>query len=150
MSDPNVKIGLTRSAGLAARYQQPALRAGSAMCVTRVRLPSALTMKCRCEARGGSGWLPRGGCLPARRAGSGRASGGWLPGNYGSGLGFFPSEMTAQYPDGYLDRMTRDRTLLARLGKPEELAATLVWLVSPASGYVTGQTIVVDGGVSIT
>jgi NAD(P)-dependent dehydrogenase (short-subunit alcohol dehydrogenase family) len=64
--------------------------------------------------------------------------------------GFFPSEMTAQYPDGYLDRMARDRTLMARLGEPEELAATLVWLVSPASGYVTGQTIVVDGGVSIT
>jgi NAD(P)-dependent dehydrogenase (short-subunit alcohol dehydrogenase family) len=64
--------------------------------------------------------------------------------------GFFPSEMTAQYPEGYLDRMARDRTLMARLGEPEELAATLVWLVSPASGYVTGQTIVVDGGVSIT
>jgi NAD(P)-dependent dehydrogenase (short-subunit alcohol dehydrogenase family) len=58
--------------------------------------------------------------------------------------------MTAQYPEGYLDRMARDRTLMARLGEPEELAATLVWLVSPASGYVTGQTIVVDGGVSIT
>jgi NAD(P)-dependent dehydrogenase (short-subunit alcohol dehydrogenase family) len=64
--------------------------------------------------------------------------------------GFFPSEMTAEYPEGYLDRMARDRTLMARLGEPEELAATLVWLVSPASGYVTGQTIVVDGGVSIT
>jgi NAD(P)-dependent dehydrogenase (short-subunit alcohol dehydrogenase family) len=64
--------------------------------------------------------------------------------------GFFPSEMTAQYPEGYLDRMARDRTLMARLGEPDELAATLVWLVSPASGYVTGQTIVVDGGVSIT
>jgi NAD(P)-dependent dehydrogenase (short-subunit alcohol dehydrogenase family) len=64
--------------------------------------------------------------------------------------GFFPSEMTAQYPEGYLDRMARDRTLMARLGEPEELAATLVWLVSPASGYVTGQTIVVDGGVTIT
>jgi NAD(P)-dependent dehydrogenase (short-subunit alcohol dehydrogenase family) len=64
--------------------------------------------------------------------------------------GFFPSEMTDRYPEGYLDRMVRDRTLMARLGEPEELAATLVWLVSPASGYVTGQTIVVDGGVSIT
>jgi NAD(P)-dependent dehydrogenase (short-subunit alcohol dehydrogenase family) len=64
--------------------------------------------------------------------------------------GFFPSEMTEQYPEGYLDRIARERTLMARLGEPEELAATLVWLVSPASGYVTGQTIVVDGGVSIT
>jgi NAD(P)-dependent dehydrogenase (short-subunit alcohol dehydrogenase family) len=64
--------------------------------------------------------------------------------------GFFPSEMTAQYPEGYLDQIARDRTLMGRLGEPEELAATLVWLVSPASGYVTGQTVVVDGGVSIT
>lgn len=64
--------------------------------------------------------------------------------------GFFPSEMTDQYPDGYLERMTRERTLLPRLGSPRELAATLVWLASPASGYVTGQTIFVDGGVSIT
>jgi NAD(P)-dependent dehydrogenase (short-subunit alcohol dehydrogenase family) len=37
-----------------------------------------------------------------------------------------------------------------RLGDAEELAATLVWLVSDAGGYVTGQTITVDGGVSIT
>jgi NAD(P)-dependent dehydrogenase (short-subunit alcohol dehydrogenase family) len=64
--------------------------------------------------------------------------------------GFFPSEMTEQYPDGYLERIARDRTLLLRLGRSDELAATLIWLVSPASGYVTGQTIVVDGGVTIT
>jgi NAD(P)-dependent dehydrogenase (short-subunit alcohol dehydrogenase family) len=64
--------------------------------------------------------------------------------------GFFPSEMTERYPAGYLDRIVSGRTLMLRLGKPEELAATLVWLVSPASGYVTGQTIVVDGGVTIT
>lgn len=64
--------------------------------------------------------------------------------------GFFPSEMTDQYPDGYLDRVVSERSLIPRLGAPEELAATLVWLVSPAAGYVTGQTIVVDGGVTIT
>jgi NAD(P)-dependent dehydrogenase (short-subunit alcohol dehydrogenase family) len=40
--------------------------------------------------------------------------------------------------------------VLPRMGRLEECAATLVWLVSPAGGYVTGQTIVVDGGVSIT
>jgi NAD(P)-dependent dehydrogenase (short-subunit alcohol dehydrogenase family) len=36
------------------------------------------------------------------------------------------------------------------MGDPAELAATLVWLASDASGYVTGQTIVVDGGMTIT
>ena len=42
------------------------------------------------------------------------------------------------------------RVVSGRLGDAEELAATLVWLVSDAAGYVTGQTIAVDGGVTIT
>jgi NAD(P)-dependent dehydrogenase (short-subunit alcohol dehydrogenase family) len=63
--------------------------------------------------------------------------------------GFFPSEMTDQYKPGYLDTMT-PRILIGRMGRLEECAATLVWLVSPAGGYVTGQVIVVDGGVAIT
>ena len=37
-------------------------------------------------------------------------------------------------------------TPAGRLGEPEELAATLIWLVSDASSYVTGATIPVDGG----
>jgi NAD(P)-dependent dehydrogenase (short-subunit alcohol dehydrogenase family) len=63
--------------------------------------------------------------------------------------GYFATEMTDQYAPGYLDAM-RARMLIPRMGRLEECAATLVWLVSPAGGYVTGQTIVVDGGVSIT
>jgi NAD(P)-dependent dehydrogenase (short-subunit alcohol dehydrogenase family) len=63
--------------------------------------------------------------------------------------GFFATEMTDQYKDGYLDSL-RPRMILGRLGEPAELAATLVWLVSEAAGYVTGQTIVVDGGLTIT
>ncbi|WP_422744969.1 SDR family NAD(P)-dependent oxidoreductase [Mycobacterium sp. WMMD1722] len=63
--------------------------------------------------------------------------------------GFFASEMTDQYKPGYLDSVT-SRVVLGRMGDPEELAATLVWLASEAGGYVTGQTIVVDGGVTIT
>ncbi|MCW2759185.1 MAG: 3-oxoacyl-ACP reductase FabG [Nocardioidaceae bacterium] len=63
--------------------------------------------------------------------------------------GFFASEMTEQYPDGYLDAM-QARIPSGRKGDPAELAATLVWLVSPAGGYVTGQTLAVDGGMTIT
>ena len=63
--------------------------------------------------------------------------------------GYFPSEMTDQYQPGYLDSL-RSRMLIPRMGNPEECAATLVWLCSPAAGYVTGQTIVIDGGFSIT
>jgi NAD(P)-dependent dehydrogenase (short-subunit alcohol dehydrogenase family) len=62
--------------------------------------------------------------------------------------GFFASEMTDRYPDGYLD-LKMARIPVGRLGDPTELAATLVWLVSPAGGYVTGQTIAVDGGITI-
>lgn len=36
---------------------------------------------------------------------------------------------------------------LRRLGKCEEVANTIVWLSSSASGYVVGQTIVIDGGL---
>ncbi|MFL5834749.1 MAG: SDR family NAD(P)-dependent oxidoreductase, partial [Solirubrobacterales bacterium] len=56
--------------------------------------------------------------------------------------GFFPTEMTDTYPPGYLDLVTR-RIPAGRQGDAAELAATLVWLVSPAAGYVTGQTVVV-------
>jgi NAD(P)-dependent dehydrogenase (short-subunit alcohol dehydrogenase family) len=63
--------------------------------------------------------------------------------------GFFASEMTEQYPDGYLDTLA-PRIVLGRTGSPAELAATLVWLVSDAAGYVTGQTLAVDGGITIT
>ena len=63
--------------------------------------------------------------------------------------GFFATEMTDQYPPGYLDSKT-PRFLLTRKGDPRELAATVVWLASDAAGYVTGQTIVVDGGFTIT
>ncbi|MGV9866691.1 SDR family NAD(P)-dependent oxidoreductase [Rhodococcus koreensis] len=63
--------------------------------------------------------------------------------------GFFASEMTEQYQDGYLDSLA-SRMVLGRTGDPAELAATLVWLASDAAGYVTGQTLAVDGGITIT
>ena len=62
--------------------------------------------------------------------------------------GFFTSEMTDQYPEGYIESHAH-RLLLGRKGDPEELAATLIWLASEAGGYVTGQSVVVDGGMSI-
>ena len=63
--------------------------------------------------------------------------------------GFFESEMTDQYPDGYLDSM-RARLPAGRSGDPAELAATVVFLASDAAGYLTGQTLAVDGGMTIT
>jgi len=63
--------------------------------------------------------------------------------------GFFQSEMTDQYPDGYLDSQMA-RIAEGRKGDPRELAATAVFLASPAAGYITGQTLAVDGGMTIT
>jgi NAD(P)-dependent dehydrogenase (short-subunit alcohol dehydrogenase family) len=62
--------------------------------------------------------------------------------------GFFASEMTDELKPGYLDGLM-PRIIMGRLGDAAELAATAVWLASPAGGYVTGQTIVVDGGLTI-
>lgn len=58
--------------------------------------------------------------------------------------------MTDEYAPGYLDRTLASRVVFNRVGEPYELSATLIWLASDAGGYVTGQTIVVDGGVTIT
>lgn len=41
-----------------------------------------------------------------------------------------------------------DHTPMGRLGSPEELLGTLLWLVSPAAAFVTGTVIPVDGGFS--
>jgi NAD(P)-dependent dehydrogenase (short-subunit alcohol dehydrogenase family) len=57
--------------------------------------------------------------------------------------------MTEQYPEGYLDAM-QWRILSGRQGDPAELAATVVFLASDAAGYITGQTLPVDGGLTIT
>lgn len=40
-------------------------------------------------------------------------------------------------------------TPLRRLGEPEDIAGAAVYLASPAGSWITGQTIVVDGGVTI-
>jgi NAD(P)-dependent dehydrogenase (short-subunit alcohol dehydrogenase family) len=62
--------------------------------------------------------------------------------------GFFESEMTDQYPPGYLEAQ-QARIPTGRKGDPRELAATVVFLASPAAGYITGQTLAVDGGMTI-
>ena len=63
--------------------------------------------------------------------------------------GFFESEMTEGLPPGAIDLITR-RAPAGRIGDPAELGAAVVFLASDAAGYITGQTLVVDGGLMIT
>jgi len=63
--------------------------------------------------------------------------------------GYVASEMTAVYDAEQLQALT-GRTLLGRLGTPKEIATALIWLASDAGGYMSGQTVVVDGGFTVT
>ena len=51
--------------------------------------------------------------------------------------------------EGYLESR-QARIPAGRRGDPRELAATAVFLASDAAGYITGQTLAVDGGMTIT
>lgn len=42
------------------------------------------------------------------------------------------------------------RTLLNRLGTPEDCAGAAAFLLSPAAGYITGQVLAIDGGMGIS
>ena len=50
----------------------------------------------------------------------------------------------------WLPRVQQGRIPTGRKGDPAELAATVVFLASDAAGYITGQTLAVDGGMTIT
>ncbi len=63
--------------------------------------------------------------------------------------GYFLTEINAslQSRPGYVDAIN-GVTPMERWGDPEEMVGTIVYLSSKASSYVTGQVIMVDGGVS--
>ena len=46
-----------------------------------------------------------------------------------------------------MDDMVIENTPMGRVGMPDDLKGVAVWLASDASSFVTGQTIVVDGGL---
>jgi NAD(P)-dependent dehydrogenase (short-subunit alcohol dehydrogenase family) len=61
--------------------------------------------------------------------------------------GYFDSAMTADGRD-VLAAMVAEQSMPGRFGTQDELNAALLFLASPASSYVTGTTIVVDGGLT--
>jgi NAD(P)-dependent dehydrogenase (short-subunit alcohol dehydrogenase family) len=65
------------------------------------------------------------------------------------GPGFFPTALTAPvFADTALAQQHADRTCLGRNGELSDLHGATVFLASDASRYVTGQTLMVDGGYS--
>ena len=59
--------------------------------------------------------------------------------------GFFPTKMTAGILEHVSDRVI-DATPLRRFGNDQDLKGIAVLFASPASAYITGQVIAVDGG----
>ncbi len=60
--------------------------------------------------------------------------------------GFIDTDMTKDLPDANKEAML-SQIPAGRLGKPEEIAATVGFLASEESGYITGATIPVNGGM---
>ncbi len=61
--------------------------------------------------------------------------------------GYFQSEMVAELTEPQLKRIVRS-TPLNRLGTAEEIAAAALFLISPAAAFITGHTLVIDGGIT--
>ena len=59
--------------------------------------------------------------------------------------GLIATEMTAGLPEADRQRAI-DETVLGRAGQPEDVAAAITFLASPASRHITGQILRVDGG----
>lgn len=60
--------------------------------------------------------------------------------------GFIYTDMTSGLADEHKDSLLQ-QIPLARLGRPEEIAATVGFLVSESAAYITGETIHVNGGM---
>jgi NAD(P)-dependent dehydrogenase (short-subunit alcohol dehydrogenase family) len=61
--------------------------------------------------------------------------------------GYFDSEMTAGEGD-LLRAMVAEQSMVGRFGRQEEIDGAVLFLISPASSYVTGTTLTVDGGLT--
>ena len=60
--------------------------------------------------------------------------------------GLIESDVVSRMPKEKVEAITKSSSL-GRIGKPEEVAQAVLFLASEHSNYITGQTIIVDGGI---
>jgi len=60
--------------------------------------------------------------------------------------GLIESEIVSRMPREKVEAVIRS-TSLGRMGKPEEVARAALFLAAESAAYITGQTIIVDGGI---
>jgi len=68
----------------------------------------------------------------------------WSGSRFGADSQPMVAEMLAKEPDAMKEIM-RDQPI-GRLGRPEEIAAAVLWLCSPGASFVIGHALAVDGG----
>lgn len=106
-------------------------------------------------------WFPQGDCLSAVPKGAtevmcravakeegryGIRANTVAPGIIDAGLG---AEVMQANPDSAVWEVQRKRTPLRRFGLAEDIAGAAAFLAGPDAAYITGQTIIVDGGLSL-
>ena len=62
--------------------------------------------------------------------------------------GFVKTELLTQLPREVLERAEHE-SVLGRVAEPEDIARVIVFLCSEAARHITGQVIVVDGGLTL-
>jgi len=62
--------------------------------------------------------------------------------------GYIETDMTAELPEAAREALS-SQISLGRLGRPEDVATVVRFLAGPGAAYITGQVLVVDGGMAM-